>query len=303
VSAHLFSHATARDLGVLRTAVFGIWLVIIFFTPITSYTSLPASLFEPLGIYRLLLGSGDGAVMQFILTEGFLVFLKMALLAGCLLCMIGIRPFRWIAVPTVALLFLADAITKGFNGFVNHAELGILYASLVLVMFPSADGFTPFKKKKSAAGKASDTNYVAPILTIAFILCMAYTFIGVHRLLYGGMEQFFNHAMEVHLLVNSYNYSKYGFGLGLWVVSSDWLMILFKTGFFAITLFEITALFAIINRTFAYIWMAVIIPFHFLSLFTMNIFFWENTVLILVLFLVVSRELSRELSLGIRQTR
>ena len=126
---------------------------------------------------------------------------------------------------------------------------------------------------------------------------------GVHLywhaplLLYGGMEQFFNHAMNVHILVNTLNYSKYGFDLGLMVAASPALMILFKTGFFAITLFEVTSLFTLVNRPFRFIWMGVMVPFHLLSLLTMNIFFWENVILILVLFWVIG-ERSRRNNVG-----
>jgi hypothetical protein len=130
---------------------------------------------------------------------------------------------------------------------------------------------------------------------------MAYTFIGTHRLLHGGMEQFFNHAMNVHILVNTLNYSKYGLDLGLMVASSPALMILFKTGFFAITMFEVTSLFTLVNRPFRFIWMGVMIPFHLLSLFTMNIFFWETLILIIVLFGIIaerSHKTSVEKSVG-----
>jgi hypothetical protein len=211
--------------------------------------------------------------------------------AGCFFCMIGVKRYRRVVIPTVLLLFLADGITKGFNGFVNHAELGILYASLILAIFPTGDGFSLFKN--GSARQKPDAYYSVPILAIAFTLCLAYTFVGVHRLLYGGMEQFTNHAMEIHLLRNSLEYSKWGFDLGLFVVSSEPLLILFKAGFFAITLFEVFSLYALVNRTFLYIWLAVMVPFHLLSLFTMNIFFWENLILILVLFLVIGRGLNR----------
>ena len=285
MTPHLFTGVTSRELGMLRSTVFGIWVVILWFSPFTNYAALPPALFEPLGIYRLLLGSGEGPIMQIILTEGFLFSLKWVLLVGCILCMIGTKPFKWIAVPTVLLLFLADAITKGFNGFVNHAELGVLYASLILAIFPSADEFSVFKN--SFTTQKNHAYYVIPVLTIAVVLCMAYTFIGTHRLLHGGMEQFFNHAMNVHILVNTLNYSKYGFDLGLMGAASPALMILFKTGFFAITMFEVTSLFTLVNRPFRYIWMSVMIPFHLLSLLTMNIFFWENVVLIIVLFGII----------------
>ena len=282
--AHLFSHTTPRDLGILRAAVFGIWLIVLFFSPFTSYAYLPTELYEPLGIFRLFL-QPESTFTKVVLTEPFLFFMKMALLAGCFFCMIGVKGYRWVVIPTVMLLFLADGITKGFNGYVNHAELVVLYSAFLLTIFPVADGFSLFKNKPGKERNVEEYRFA--LLSIAVVLCLTYTFIAVHRFLYGGFIQFSNHAMEIHLLRNTLEYSKWGFELGLVVVSNIWLLTLFKAGFFALTIFEAFSLFILVNKPFRILWLCVMIPFHILSLLTMNIFFWENLVLIGVLFLVV----------------
>lgn len=295
MKSHCFQQATPKDFGIVRVTVFGLWMIILLNSPFAPYASLPPDLFEPLGVFRLIFPGTDAWTTRFFLSEPFLFTMKLLLLTGCTLCALGTRYFKCIAIPTVLLLFLADGITKGFNGFVNHAEMAILYSSLVLAIFPSADGFSVLSTKSSE--KKTFSNYSLPIFFIAFTLCMAYTFVAVHRLLYGGLEQFFNHAMEIHLLTNTLNYSKFGFDWGLNVVSSPTLMILFKAGFFAVTLFELTSLFILFNRPFRFIWMGVMIPFHILSLFTMNIFFWENLVLIIVLFGIIA-ERNHKASVG-----
>ena len=93
MTPHLFTGVTSRELGMLRATVFGIWVVILWFSPITSYAALPPALFDPLGIYRLMLGSSEGPIMQIVLREWFLFSLKWALLVGCFLCMIGTKVF------------------------------------------------------------------------------------------------------------------------------------------------------------------------------------------------------------------
>jgi hypothetical protein len=47
------------------------------------------------------------------------------------------------------------------------------------------------------------------------------------------------------------------------------------------------------------VWLAVIVPFHFMTLLAMNIFFWENLVLIMLVFTsltawIAARIVSRE---------
>jgi len=63
-----------------------------------------------------------------------------------------------------------------------------------------------------------------------------------------------------------------------------WLAAMLKGGYFVTTLFELASVGVLFSRTFGMLWLAVIGSFHFITLFSMNIFFWENLVLIGVLF-------------------
>jgi len=201
--------------------------------------------------------------------------------------MIGARPFHWIAIPTVLLLFLSDGILKGFNGYVNHAELGVLYGAMVLALFPSADRFSI---NTNHSERKQSHNFAIPVFLAAFTLCLAYSFVGIHRFLYGGIDQFMNNALFTFLTVNSFNYSKFSFTFGLIIAESEHLLVLFNGGFFLVTLLEILSPFVFIYTYFRFVWLIVIIPFHILSLFTMNIFFWENLILIMILFIYIAKK-------------
>ncbi len=287
MTTHIFKNSTAKDLGILRVAIFGAWFVIILLSPISNYALLPIDLFEPIGIYSFIFLNQNVFVTEVLLSESFLMILKLTTLTGCLLACVGTKYFRFISIPTVIMLFLIDSVIKGFSGSVNHAELVILYSAFIISIFPSGDGFNLFTSVKHSK---QNINYSASIFLVATILCFSYLFIGIHRLLHGGIEQFFNNALEIHLIKNSFFYTKYGFDFGLLVVSSKHLLMLFKMGFFVITVLEVLSLFILVNKPFRILWLSVMIPFHVLSLLTMNIFFWENLVLIGVLFLVVSCE-------------
>jgi hypothetical protein len=278
----LFKQTTARELGILRAVVFSIWFVIIIFTPFHKYYLLPIDIFEPLGIYRLIFQGPDHFITQFILSKTFLLFLKTLLPLCILLCILGIRPFNVIAIPTVLCLFLIDGMVKGFTGFVNHAELGGLYIALILSLSKSADGFS-IHNTKSYKNQTNDCSI--PILLSAFTLCMAYSFVGVHRFIHGGLEQFYNETINIYLITNSLNYSKFTFTLGLYITESKILLSLIKSGFFLVTILEMLSPFILISKYFRYFWLSVMIPFHLLSLITMNILFWENLILITLLFI------------------
>lgn len=283
----MFDHIINKHLGVLRATVFGLWFLIILFSPITSYSFLPEEIFKPLGIYRILFWVFGNKLSDFLFSYGFLLFLKTALLAGTVFCAIGLKPFRLFAIPTVILLLTADLITKGFNGFTNHAEMALLYSAIVLIFFPAADAFSISKIKQEEYSNGDRYRYLLPVFIISATICLAYCFVGLNRIIYGGVEQFYNNALNMHLITNSLNYTKYGVDWGIIVANSKPLLISFKIGFFIITLFEIASPLVLFNRTLRLMWLIVIIPFHFLSLITMKIFFWENTILILVIFIII----------------
>lgn len=274
----LLSNAGPVHLAVLRIAVFGCWAIVIsFFSPV-SYATLPIELFKPWGIHSLF----PEELFIFLLRKECLIFLKFTILIGCLLCVMGIRPFKPVAILTVILIFLFDFIVKGFNGFINHAQIAILFSAIFISFTPASDSLSVIKSEKRSSER---NDYSTPVLLSAIVLTYAYSFIGIRRLYIGGFDVFTNDALVTYIIRNSLNYSMYGFEYGITLISFDYVVILFKAGFFIVTIMEILSPFIFFNRYLRYTWLSVIIPFHFISLFTMNIFFWENILLILVLFI------------------
>ena len=196
------------------------------------------------------------------------------------MCAAGVRPWYPLAALTLLLIFLFDAIVRGYYGYVNHAQLSLIAATIVIILFPAADGWSIAGERIKSV---TENSYRLPVVVSALLLCLPYSFIGVHRIFYGGLEIFTGDALLRYMSVQSLNYSEYGFELGLIILQSEIIAILFKAGFFVITVFEILTPLALIYRRFRLIWLAMIIPFHFLTLVTMNIFFWENLILILAL--------------------
>lgn len=288
----MFNHVGKKHVGILRATVFGLWFFIILWSPITSYSFLPEEMFKPLGIYRVIFWAAGSNLIDFLLSYKFLLFLKSALLMGTFACATGLKPYKIFSVATVMLLLIADMITKGFNGFVNHAEMGLLYSSIILMLFPSGDGFSLSKLKRNV--EENRYLYLLPIYIISLTICMAYSFVGFNRAIFGGFEQFYNNALNIHLITNSLNYTKYGMNWGLVVANSSLLLMLFKTGFSIITFFEMASPLLLFSRKFRFLWLAVMIPFHLLSFITMKIFFWENTILILVIFVVIGEVIKDE---------
>ena len=275
----LHQSADKKILGIIRCGVFGLWFVIIFNAPITSYGSLPIELFKPWGIYKFILSPIPEGYFQFILSFEFLLSIKYLLLVCCLLCFLGIRPWKILAGFTVLLLFLFDGIIQSFYGFANHAQLGIQLIAVVLAIFPSADGW-------SVLGSSQTNNkqeYISALLLCSIILCLPYMFIGMHRILYGGFELFTNDAILNYLSIRDLQYAEHNINQNPFILNYPSLFPLIKLGFFCTTLLEISTPLILTSHRFRYVWISIMIPFHVFTFITMNIFFWENIILIILL--------------------
>jgi hypothetical protein len=266
----------AALLGLGRIAVFGLWGINVAVAPVARYSELPPELFEAPGLLRMV---PDAAWMALIGSPSLLWTLHLSLLAGLLLLVLGIRPFRAIAVPVFLLLLVFDGLDKGFNDFVHHAQIGILFAALLLCFFPAADALSILGRPRALAPPRV---YGGGVLAIAAFLCAAYAFIGTNRVVAGGFAIFTGDAIVTYMVTQSINYSAYGFDYGLLALRHAWVATLFKAGYAVTTLLEILSPFCLISTWFRRLWLVVIVPFHVSTLFTMNIFFWENIVLIAV---------------------
>lgn len=263
----------ADALGVARILVFGIWLFKLAPGRLLTLSDLPFELFESPGLFRFL----PDRIFQVAVNPAVLTALQGLLVVGCSLLVLGVRPFRPIALLTCTLLLFADGLSKGFNGFINHAQLGILYAALILAFVPAADALSVMGRAKKPVGAGV---YRGAFLAVAAVLCAAYSFTGTHRVVNGGFAIFQGDAIIIWMASRSLQYSEGGFDFGLLALSYPWLSVPLKVGYFVTTIFEVLSPIALISAPFRRLWLFVILPFHFFTLLTMNIFFWENMLLV-----------------------
>ncbi len=281
----IYAKAAPEALGVLRILVYGIWLFHFLMSSPRTAASLPAGLFQCSGILCLI----PEGVWDIILTVEGLTALKWFGIAAIAAAALGVRPFPLVAAPAFLAILLYDGTAKGFGGFVNHAQFGPLYAALLLVLFPAADGLSIMGRRPRGH---TPRLYGAPLLGAAVVLSVAYCFVGTRRLLAGGLEIFTGEALRNWIVARTVEGSNFGFELGLTLVESDLNYFGMRIGFAVVTLFEILTPLAIFSPLFRWVWLAVMVPFHVVTLLTMNIFFWENLLLIAVLFTPLAHALA-----------
>ena len=276
----LHRHAGAEAVAILRWVVFGLWFVTILGAPPVALTAdLPPGFFSPPGVLAAL---PDG-LWDVLLTRPALTGLTVGVLALTLAAAVGVGPYGIVAPLAFAGVFLFDGIQKGQGGFINHAQFGILYGALLLALSPAGDALTPFRwrpaKKRSSGGA-----YRFPLVGLALLLAVAYSLIGINRFAMGGLAIFTGDALPINLALRTFEYREFGFEWSVVLLQYAPFVMLLKAGFFVVSLFEVLTPLALIWRRFRWAWLAVIVPFHLSTLFTMNIFFWENLILLAVVF-------------------
>jgi hypothetical protein len=260
--------APPAALQLVRRGVFGLWLVKLAVSPLQRLAALPADFFQPIGLLRLI---PDAAWRALLTTPGLVALraLAVVLLAVTMLGRGGILA----PLASVVLLVLEQGLLRSV-GYINHTEMVLLYAAIVLALAPLAD---------RRSGPRADV----PLVLVTAILCLSYTFAGVSRLVLGLPQVFHPDTILMWTLIAAHQTTYYGWELGRHVLALPPLLrAAMAAGLVVVTVLELLAPCCLFSRRFRRAFLAVMVPFHVVVLVTMNIFFWEN----LALFALVLRD-------------
>jgi hypothetical protein len=268
------SHA----LAVLRVVVFAAcgWDLASSGDP-ARLAALPREWYVAHGFFRWL----PDAFYASVFDPQLLVTLRWVAVGLAAAAMAGLRPYPFWAGACCALYLLLKTLGAGFGGFIGHGWLGILFCSWILAVFPAADSLA---LRRSRPPLRRIDLYAAPIVLMSGILCLCYFLLGTRRLARGGIEIFANDALPTYIGLTSLKHSAYGgFDFGLMILTHPAAALAMKAGYGVVTLMEALAPVCLFSTRFRWLWLAVMIPFHFSTLFTMNIFFDYNIVLLVLL--------------------
>jgi hypothetical protein len=270
----LHENVSPQTLGFARVAVYGIWFWHVLKDPLDQVVDVPSAYFSPIGLLRLV----PAPLWQCLYTAEFLLALKLAMLVCLALLILGVGPFRCIAIFTCILLTFYQGLVRGF-GFINHGELSILYAAYVLAAFPSADALS---LRRGEVEDAQPSMYQAPMIAVALLLCLAYMFVGAQRLLKGGLEIFVNGTIIHMVALRSFGPGPAGSGSGHLVLEYPWLALMLQVGFPIVTVFELLSPLCLFYKPFRRAWIPVMFSFHLATGLFMQIWFTANFLLIFV---------------------
>ncbi len=286
----LHREAGGAALGLFRIVVFGIWAVLLLQIPLVRAADLPLELYSAPGLLSLL----PEALWPSLFQPVPLILLHIGLASVVLAAAAGVRPFALIGPAAFAAVLFFDGIMKGWGGYLNHAQVAPLMAALFVAVSPAAGRLSVMGPTSVPAdGSGSDGRHRYPFVATAFVLAVAYALIGAHRMAIGGLEIFTGDALPTYLALRTFEYATFQYELSYALLQSGTAMLVLKAGFAVTTLFEILSPVALVSRRFRVAWLSVILPFHVITLFTMNIFFWENMILIGLVFTEIPARFER----------
>ena len=237
---------------------------------------MPDLEFDPPGILKL----PPDWFYEAILTAAGLSLLKWVLLAGVIACALGVRPWRAIAIPTVILLTLHQGIPRGLFGYVNHKELGALYATYILAVFP-ATGFSlfaPRTPKPRSERDAASTRMMMLLLTS--VLLIPYCFVGLYRLSHNDMSVWSSDTFAHFMTRTSFGTNWFGNeGISEALLARPRLLQPLAISFPIGTVVETLAPLCIVHKRFRKMWVISMVGLHLLTWAAMDILFWENMAL------------------------
>jgi hypothetical protein len=285
--------ATPEALRLVRRLVFATWFLRVVFKPLEQLALIPASLREAVGPLALL----PAPVEQLLHAAPFLYALKALTLLAIVLVIAGVALRPMMVAASIGMTLFA-CLWRSFAGHMDHESVLILFAGYLLTLFELADAWAERRGEPQAAG--APTRAGIPLTAILASLCLAYTMVGIFRTVRGTPEVFTTNSLTFWALRNAFETAEPAWGWGKYVVQYPWLGHMLDGGFPVITLFELTALTALFSRWYRYTFLLVMVPFHLLSLFVLDVFFWENMVLYVLFFELGRRTLQQDRTLAPR---
>ncbi len=273
----LHEDAPPSALRLARIVIFGVWFLRVALKPLHEVALIPRSLYQPVGLMRFLPASVDAVIRDTVFLHG----LKIAALLCFALVMAGVA-LRPMMVLSCILMTLVAGLWRGFAGHIDHESILIMLAGYVFTLCALADWWMEKRGKPWPASAPSQ--FGVPLTAALALLCLVYTLVGVYRLTYGFPTIYTSHSLTFWALRNAYETVDPTWGWGKLVIEYPWMPRFLELGFPVITLFEVTTFAVLFSRWYRYVFLLVMVPFHIMSWFVLDVFFWENMALYLLFF-------------------
>ncbi len=275
----IFKAGTTLHFGIARILVFSILLVDLLVDNLPALASMPADAFLPRGVLEWLPATWMSAILQSGFLYSFTIVYGGILLLG--ICGLG----RAWMVTGLALLgtTLFHGLARGFGGHVNHQELIMLHS---LFFFFSGRSFAAASLNsllwKHPVNEADHEVSRLLLRALCFWVLLTYFLIGVARLQTSDWRLYTTNAMTFYALQHSTKWNYWNFSFARDLLNQPAFEMFLKFVFPMATLLELSAPLAVLVRRLVWPIVISLWLFHISILVCMNIFFWQNMLLLLL---------------------
>jgi hypothetical protein len=270
----IHDQAGPRLLRLTRLGIFALWIVKLLLDPLWRLAELPRGMLSPIGVLNLL----PPHWLDELITANGLTFL---LVSSIVLCLIALTDKAFPPVCTLAAIALTvySSVIRSFGPAV-HTDIVLLLSVYALAGFAWADWLSAkIEGHKSPHGAWS----AYPLITIVAMLSLSYCMVGLNRTIAGGINVFTGDTMEAWCIDASLRGYYFNTNIGWHIPDWPWVVFFLRSGLPVITLFEITAPLVLAWPHYRWIFIPTMLSFHLLSLVFMNILFFDDMLIYLLL--------------------
>jgi len=270
-----FADVTARQVRLFRALVFGMLAADALLHALGPLAGFPPELVRPVGLVRLL---PDAWVAALFASPGWL---SAACAGACALAAAG-PGFRALGVPVCLVATLHASVARSY-AYVSHTDAALLLSAWAFAALSWADALP---RGRPTTPRAAAAVRGAPLLASFAVLLVPYHLVGLTRVVEGGLEVFTSDALRGWMVRNAILPSwrtTFTGGLGHALAQHEGFATGMKLGFPLVTAFEVLAPAALFWRRFRLVFLAVMIPFHVVSLPVLGVFFYHSLVLLVAL--------------------
>jgi hypothetical protein len=265
--ALIHEQAGPRLLRLARLGVFALWIVKLLLDPLWRLAELPPAMLRPVGVLNLL----PTDALHALFTPGGLTALLVVTLIVLAVALTDVA-FPVVATVAAVLLTVYSSVIRSFGPAV-HTDIVLLLAVYALAGFAWADLAAP-----RAPARCS-----YPVITIISLLYLGYALVGLNRVVTGGIEVFTGDTMEKWAVDASLRGYYFNTNIGWHVPQWPLAALFLKLGLPGVTVLEIVAPLGLVSSHFRWVFIPVMLSFHVLSLIFMNIFFFDDMLLYLLM--------------------
>jgi hypothetical protein len=270
----IHEHAGPRLLRLARLGVALLWIVKLLLDPLWRLGELPHDLLQLTGFLALMPPSTIDALF----CPYGLTFFYIVTLVSLLACLTN-RAYPPTATVAAFLVTAYSCIIRSFGPPV-HTDITLILAFYALAAFAWADLFAARARPKHLP--APDWSSY-PLVTIVCFLSISYLLVGINRMATGGAGVFTGDTMETWAVDASLRGYYFNTNIGWHVPEWPLVVLMLRAGLPFITIFEMTAPLCLVSSHYRWVFIPVMLSFHLMSLVFMNIFFFDDMLLYLLL--------------------